>query len=581
MDVLKIGNFIPWSEVSSYIPDRTKQQIYYRWTYNVAPYLKKGRFTEEEDAIFQSAVEKYGPNFSRISTFIMPQRTTAQLNDHYKTLHARLTSEKNGRQFWDYDDDIKLLSLYDEYGNNWARISKEFENRTRVHVRHRFAAIKRYENRGIAVEKIPRVTTIDDQDEVPESLDVEIEVDDVDKQIIDYFKGVGPDLHGNQSADVAPRKFYNPQELSENVKKLYNTLQALQLNIGIPDCLDHDRITEKDRELFHVLNEFCKRSVNSSERERVVEHYRSAMFGGPATAASPPYIPPLPLNCVTRSKGSKRNRCEPNTINYSSPPYHPNDNVQIDYKFDLTPEHVLKEIGEDEGDEEFERLKRMLVEIKSRPQQKQKPKTTQKIIILSPEVLNKYTMKSRRVLVIDQESNDQEEWQDVPLNFTWHWLLEIKPIDEDATFLYPITKPLKSIRRDGQDNVHFIKPTPATLACYQTILHYVQMLGKGERLRGRFKVSYRGRVALELLKRRFQILFMYPICMSKFSIQSNSAMGVKNVESPFEDVPKRKRRKVVVVEQIQEPMQQDQDEQLEEIEIEERVEFQDVKLQML
>lgn len=135
----KIGNFIPWGKVAYDMENRTKTQVFNRWTYSLNPAIKKGRFTEEEDIMILAGVQMWGEDFQRIANFLK-DRTTCQVRDRYKHY---LNRPGNGVP-WTVDDDKNLIELTEKHGRNWAKISKWFPTKDRTQVRHRFTTLSRW-----------------------------------------------------------------------------------------------------------------------------------------------------------------------------------------------------------------------------------------------------------------------------------------------------------------------------------------------------------------------------------------------------------------------------------------------------
>lgn len=115
--------------------------------------------------ILVAAVQKFGPKFSSIARFLKG-RTTVQIRDRYNS--GILV--KNLNHQWDLEEDRKLLLLVEKYGSgNWSLISKEFQNRTRIQLRHRYCTIKNWSEKNLSqnIEHTPkrRLKVSDSSDE--------------------------------------------------------------------------------------------------------------------------------------------------------------------------------------------------------------------------------------------------------------------------------------------------------------------------------------------------------------------------------------------------------------------------------
>ncbi|XP_046744834.1 snRNA-activating protein complex subunit 4 [Diprion similis] len=370
VNALRTGNFIPWGEVAKLMGQRRKQQIYMRWNYSLAPNLKKGRFTEEEDRLLLEGVNKFGANFKKISVSLLPHRTTAQLNDHYRTL---LHEKKNE---WTYQDDTKLIDLVEKFGNNWSAISKEFSNKSRVQVRHRHTSLLRYLSRGLSLRSIPRWGQKPDEacteeskmtgeqrlQEISRCLRTPYERDgkrsnlsDIDTELQDYFKGI----YRTTSKPGRNSKFYTIEELSYKTPRLHVMLQLLNADLDIPGNLDQEQqLTEKDKQLLTSLVKYSKDETLASDmQQKLVGYTRQKMFGSLMPVEfQDRFIPPFPFDgkkIISRiKKGTVAG------INYD--PDNQTTTVELDKKFE-TPELVISQIGGLESELAFEKMAKIFI----------------------------------------------------------------------------------------------------------------------------------------------------------------------------------------------------------------------------
>lgn len=68
---------IPWNRIAERIPNRTGIQCQARWTEALDPTVRKGKWSEEEDALLRAGVEKFGRCWIRIAETV-PGRTQRQ-----------------------------------------------------------------------------------------------------------------------------------------------------------------------------------------------------------------------------------------------------------------------------------------------------------------------------------------------------------------------------------------------------------------------------------------------------------------------------------------------------------------------
>ncbi|MFT7804998.1 snRNA-activating protein complex subunit 4-like [Arapaima gigas] len=123
---MRIGNFIPYIQISYFMEGRDSSQLMYRWSQVLDPTLKKGHWSKEEDDLLLKAVEKYGmKDWAKIRTEV-PGRTDGQCRDRY--LDCLKGGVKKGA--WSKDEDALLIKLVGKYGvGRWAKISSEMPNR--------------------------------------------------------------------------------------------------------------------------------------------------------------------------------------------------------------------------------------------------------------------------------------------------------------------------------------------------------------------------------------------------------------------------------------------------------------------
>uniref|UniRef100_A0AAY3ZTV5 snRNA-activating protein complex subunit 4 n=1 Tax=Denticeps clupeoides TaxID=299321 RepID=A0AAY3ZTV5_9TELE len=127
VEKMRIGNFIPYTQVSYFMANRDSAQVMYRWTMVLDPSLKKGPWSKEEDELLLKAIEKHGiPNWFRVK-FEVPGRTDGQCRDRY--LDCLCESVKKG--VWDIEEEEMLRRAVARHGiGKWSKISSEVPGRT-------------------------------------------------------------------------------------------------------------------------------------------------------------------------------------------------------------------------------------------------------------------------------------------------------------------------------------------------------------------------------------------------------------------------------------------------------------------
>ena len=128
----RINRFVPWTKVSYYMHNRTKDQCYQRYVYSIRGEIRQGFFEEVEDHILLVGAKLFGHDWARISHFI-PSRTPMQIHSRFNTFL------KANFENWTEEEDMKLLASVRKRGHKqWKVIANDFQNRTRSQCRHRF-----------------------------------------------------------------------------------------------------------------------------------------------------------------------------------------------------------------------------------------------------------------------------------------------------------------------------------------------------------------------------------------------------------------------------------------------------------
>lgn len=134
----KVGEFIPWTKVASYMGDRNHCQIYNRYVNCLDPKLVKGRFSKEEDLLIVAGIEVFGATYKEMAS-LMSNRSHNQIRERYER-HLLNKTAKTGS--FSLEEDERLLKLVDKHGErNFALVAKEMKTRSRTQVRQRYNCI--------------------------------------------------------------------------------------------------------------------------------------------------------------------------------------------------------------------------------------------------------------------------------------------------------------------------------------------------------------------------------------------------------------------------------------------------------
>ncbi|XP_031590769.1 snRNA-activating protein complex subunit 4 [Oreochromis aureus] len=126
VDKMRIGNFIPYTQMSYFMEGRDPAQLIYRWNQVLDPSLKRGPWTKQEDKLLLQAVARHGEkNWWKIRLEV-PGRTDGGCRDrYYDCLKA---GTKRGP--FDRKERELLLELVEKHGvGHWAKIASEIPNR--------------------------------------------------------------------------------------------------------------------------------------------------------------------------------------------------------------------------------------------------------------------------------------------------------------------------------------------------------------------------------------------------------------------------------------------------------------------
>ncbi|XP_043264880.1 snRNA-activating protein complex subunit 4 homolog [Colletes gigas] len=559
VDIFKIGDFIPWGEVASWMQKRTKQQAYFRWNYSLAPYLTKGRFSKSEDNLLKDAVTKYGTNFSKISAALMPNRSTVQLNYRYQLL---TTNEDKNWNVWTLTEDSKLLELYKCFGPNWSKISEAFSCKTRTYLRHRHAALQKYIKRGISVVELHKKDKNEGQqnqkeEESKQRSNNRLNRDcgnDVDQELIEYFYMKQATVNSIQK-----RRHCSVEELERNTKKLYSTLQLLNAKLNIPDDISNLKLNNREKQLLCSLREYTKMKSDKRRQFEVIDKCSSLMFGTNCdTKDATHYIPPPPFDSQIKLKKLKETQCID---------YHLNTNntflvvKPVDFN---TPDFVIAHIGGNEQELQFQKLSQ-LFEVNSL-KCRQSAHSIKDFCTFStgiPLQQNnssnscnsnnrnnfsnnavqemKFIACCENLSVNSFENNSTHDYSCVKLKSEDHEE-SCEQTTKNITLFNTLEKiqncaSTSNVETNIEQDIPSIEATHATLLSLKNLMYLKQLNETCNNIHQFFTKSKKFQESLNLLETRLEQLFMYPIGQSKTALPKVYVMDAFS----YDDIaPKRK-----------------------------------------
>ncbi|KAM4576135.1 snRNA-activating protein complex subunit 4 isoform 1-T1 [Odontesthes bonariensis] len=153
VDKMRIGNFIPYTQMSYFMEGRDPGQLIYRWNQVLDPSLKKGPWTKEEDQLLLNAVARHGEKSWWKVRLEVPGRTDGGCRDRY------LDCLRGGlrRGAFDGQERELLHRLVEKHGvGRWAKIAAEIPHRLDSQCMREWRKLSQPSSQGKKREKRPR-----------------------------------------------------------------------------------------------------------------------------------------------------------------------------------------------------------------------------------------------------------------------------------------------------------------------------------------------------------------------------------------------------------------------------------------
>ncbi|MCJ1462839.1 hypothetical protein MMC07_001442 [Pseudocyphellaria aurata] len=127
-----------WHEIAKSVPSRSNKDCRRRWCNTLAIGTTKGSWTESEDERLSDAVQEYGCKWTQVAALV-GSRNSDQCSSHWsQTLNPDINYSD-----WTRDEDEKLVHGVQKYGTNWTRIgSALLPKRTRLSLKNRYSALR-------------------------------------------------------------------------------------------------------------------------------------------------------------------------------------------------------------------------------------------------------------------------------------------------------------------------------------------------------------------------------------------------------------------------------------------------------
>jgi len=127
-----------WKEIAREVVGRSEVQCLHRWQKVLAPGLRKGPWSHEEDEMVKSCMQKGMKKWSEIAKHV-PGRIGKQCRERWHN-HLDPAIKKDD---WSKSEDNLLFELQAKHGNKWSYIATMIEGRTENAVKNRWNGSKR------------------------------------------------------------------------------------------------------------------------------------------------------------------------------------------------------------------------------------------------------------------------------------------------------------------------------------------------------------------------------------------------------------------------------------------------------
>ncbi|KAG0272899.1 hypothetical protein BGZ95_011304 [Linnemannia exigua] len=179
-----------WAKIAACVPGRTNKNCRKRWFHSLDPSLKKGPWTEEEDHLLRTGVQKFKGQWSKIA-----ERIQGRTDDQCAKRWREGLDPHIDRAAWTPEDDVILLQKFEEFGSQWQKIALSFPGRPGLHCRNRWRKIQRSLNHMKRTHKRRRNQSTSRQDSTEtQRLEALMDADDDDYQ---YSKRPGKQRHSS------------------------------------------------------------------------------------------------------------------------------------------------------------------------------------------------------------------------------------------------------------------------------------------------------------------------------------------------------------------------------------------------
>lgn len=134
-----------WTRIACLVPNRTPQQCIHRWRNTLAPTIRRGRWTDEEDRLLRDAVLNNPNSTWQAIAQHVPGRTDVKCRERW----ANVLDPSIRRSAFTADEDAALRRAVAQVGEGkWAAIAAMLPGRTDSQCRRRWRAVSRDDARA-------------------------------------------------------------------------------------------------------------------------------------------------------------------------------------------------------------------------------------------------------------------------------------------------------------------------------------------------------------------------------------------------------------------------------------------------
>jgi len=136
--VSKFGEF-NWLRISQSMGPRSSSECQNRWNFHLKQTVKKGGWTQEEDALLKKWISENGPNDWTRCSELITGRNGKQCRERWvNILYPRVMTGD-----WSIEDQVRIFQLMKQYKTSWSKISSSLTGRTENSIKNYFYSTMR------------------------------------------------------------------------------------------------------------------------------------------------------------------------------------------------------------------------------------------------------------------------------------------------------------------------------------------------------------------------------------------------------------------------------------------------------